>query len=144
MFWGIIETCWNEKYQDRPTFNDLAKKMVLAGEAEEKKGGTHEMRDVGKMLRSTPAADASIYGDPNTDATDIPDRVSWPRNLHLTWGSAPVNKRRSTRAAAPAFVHSAPRRAESAPAHMDEKQHQPKLHAHQPPSPKSDPSEMDF
>ena len=141
LFWGIIEKCWKEKHQDRPTFNDLAIQMVSAGEDEEKKGGTHEMRDIGKMLRSTPAADASIYGDPNTDATDIPVRVTWPPNLTFTWGSAPVKKRAPVSASA-ASTHGRPRRAESAPAHAGGQQHRPK------PQPSADPSdsdgEMDF
>ena len=147
LFWGIIEKCWNAKHQERPTFNDLVKQMVSAGEDEEKKGYTHEMRDIGKMLRSTPAADAGIYGDPNTDATDLPVRVPWPPNLHFVWGSKPVSKRKS---APPVHPPSTVPKTQSPQQQQQQQQQQQRRVKPQsssqspPPAAEADPSEMDF
>jgi serine/threonine protein kinase len=101
-YWGIVEKCWEAKPTDRPTFAELVTSMVEAGQDESARGGTHGMRDVGKMLRSTPAADASIYddaADPNAGGEIV--SVPWPSNLQFVWGGSASNPRIRKAAAAP-------------------------------------------
>ena len=100
-YWGIVVKCWEAKQGNRPTFAELVTSMVNAGQDEAKQGGNHAMRDVGKMLRSTPAADASIYDDAaDPDASGEIVAVPWPSNLQFAWGGI-ANNPRTRKAAAP-------------------------------------------